>query len=652
MSTVSAGSCSAACKTSRTIVASRPGSNMSDRLGTCTSRRRTRFGTSGTPSARTPGAGGTGSSIVSGTTSCSASRTRANGRSFPRSTRTRTSNGLSRWPTARSLRSRKKHTAIERRPPRSSSKPQANRPPCTARRPIRAFDAGRIVSVQGPRFLGDLDDPNATALRRELGEIGHRFERDFWGHNTRSLRPALDHPLGGNRWRDAGVHDASSDVPFLVGPSHRLVAERDGIPLAFADQDAPLDVHVELRFLRLRETVDDGRGHIIRADLRSLHHDLIAARKAETDDRLDRLPERRGEGDDEVHFLDTLSDRLRHGDKLRMDRVVALHDAHGRHELGPLQPGERGDELDLSFPQDRGVHRELVEDRPDGIRGNEDSRLATRYHRAAAAEEDLVDLVEFARTVGAHHVHRPGRGADAEDARHAGVLRSSVELQLSQRLVVQAAEVAIMNPRLDSRLHDRDVQIVPGAVNHAVPVFHFADEGRGIACIDGDRHGPWIPLGSSERLGFRLTPARDADPVAARTRQEIGDRGLRHRAVSAEDEHVQGTPGSPEDRSSLILFARPIPSSICERGRRTSPGYFCLLRLVFPHENGSEFSESRPSISYITKGSFTRPWDVCGRISSSGPRPSPRSSFPSPFSSVISQPLHRRTPCGSASSPT
>src|SRR5438105_15196295 len=94
-------------------------------------------------------------------------------------------------------------------------------------------------------------------------------------------------------------------------------------------------------------------------------------------------------------------------------------------------------------------------------------------HLAAAAKEDLVDLVEFARTVGAHHIHRPGRGADAEDARHAGVLRPSVELQLSQRLVVQPAEVAIMNPRLDSRLHDRDVQIVPGAVDHAVPAFHL-----------------------------------------------------------------------------------------------------------------------------------------------------------------------------------
>src|SRR5205814_1142427 len=180
-----------------------------------------------------------------------------------------------------------------------------------------------------------------------------------------------------NRERDAGVHDASSDVPFLVGPSHRLVAERDGIPLAFADQDAPLDVHVELRFLRLRETVDDGRGRIIRADLRSLHHDLIAARKAETDDRLDRLPEGRREGDDEVHFLDALSDRLRHGDQLRMDRVVALHDAHGRHELGALEPGECWDELDLSVPQDRSVHRELVEDRPDGVRGNEDPGLPT-----------------------------------------------------------------------------------------------------------------------------------------------------------------------------------------------------------------------------------------------------------------------------------
>src|SRR5437899_865228 len=62
-------------------------------IGTCISRRRTRSGTSGTPSARTPGAGGTGSSIVSGTTSCSGSRTRANGRSFPQNTRTKTSNG-------------------------------------------------------------------------------------------------------------------------------------------------------------------------------------------------------------------------------------------------------------------------------------------------------------------------------------------------------------------------------------------------------------------------------------------------------------------------------------------------------------------------------------------------------------------------------
>src|SRR2546421_5053564 len=525
MSTVSAGSCSAACKTSRMTVASRPGSNTSDRSGTCTSRRRTRSGTSGTPSARTPGAGGTGSSIVSGTTSCSASRTRANGRSFPRSTRTRTSNGLSRWPTARSLRSRKKHTAIERRPPRSSSKPQANRPPCTARRPIRASNAGRIVSVQGPRFLGDLDDTNATALRRELCEIGHWFECDFWGHDARSLRPALDHPLGGNRRRDAGVHDAPADAPLLVGPSHRLVTERDRIPVAFADQDAPLDVHVELRFLRLRETVDDGRGHIVRADLRSLHHDLIAARKPETDDRLDRLPERRREGDDEVHFLDAPFPRLRHADQLWGDCVVVAPDAHGRHELGPLEPGERGDELDLSFPQDRGVHRELVEDRPDGIRGNEDPRLPTRYDSAAAAKENLVDLVEFARTVGAHHVHRPGRGADAEDARHPGVLRSRVELQLPQRLVVQAAEVAIVNPGLDGRLHDRDVQIVPGAVDHAVPVFHFADEGRGIACADGAWHGPWIPLGRGERLGLRLAPPRDADPPDVTARQALG--GLR-----------------------------------------------------------------------------------------------------------------------------
>src|SRR5256885_1031270 len=124
----------------RTIVASRPGSNTSGRSGTCTSPQRTRSGTSATRSARTPGAGGTGSSIASGTTSCSASRTPANERSSPRSTRTRTSSGPSKSPTAHSPPSRRKRTAIVKRRPRSSFRRPASRRPWTVRRPRRVCD--------------------------------------------------------------------------------------------------------------------------------------------------------------------------------------------------------------------------------------------------------------------------------------------------------------------------------------------------------------------------------------------------------------------------------------------------------------------------------------------------------------------------------
>src|SRR5437667_222616 len=197
----------------------------------------------------------------------------------------------------------------------------------------------------------------------------------------------------------ASVDDAAPDVPLLVGPGDRFVPQRERVPVLFSDQDAALDVYVEFGFLRLWEIVDHGRGHVVWTDLGTLEDDLVAAGQSEPDERLDGLAERRREGHDEVHFLDALSQVLRHCRELRVDRVVSFDDPEGRDELGTLEARQRGDELNLPVPEDRSLHRELVEDRSDRVRRDEDSGLSPGDDRAAAAEQHLANLVQLGRSI-------------------------------------------------------------------------------------------------------------------------------------------------------------------------------------------------------------------------------------------------------------
>src|SRR5438132_2138953 len=125
------------------------------------------------------------------------------------------------------------------------------------------------------------DDPDSTSSRRELFEVRDRLECDFGREYPSVLDEAFDHPLGRDGWRHSGIDDPSPDVPFLVGPCDRLVAEGRRIPIPFANQDASLDVHVELGLPRLREGVDHGRGDVVRSDRRSLDDRRLPTRVAE-----------------------------------------------------------------------------------------------------------------------------------------------------------------------------------------------------------------------------------------------------------------------------------------------------------------------------------------------------------------------------------
>src|SRR2546425_11851929 len=98
-----------------------------------------------------------------------------------------------------------------------------------------------------------------------------------------------------------------------------------------------------------------------------------------------------------------------------------------------------------------------------------------------------LDTLSSLLPVHAHDVHRAGRRADPEDARDAGVPRARIQFQLPERLVIEASEIAIVNPRRDRRFRDGDVEIVPGAVDHAIPALQLADEGGLIAGGDRDR---------------------------------------------------------------------------------------------------------------------------------------------------------------------
>src|SRR5438876_8524364 len=244
------------------------------------------------------------------------------------------------------------------------------------------------------------------------------------------------------------------DVPMLVGPRDRLVAEGCRIPIPFANQDAALDVNVELGLLRFREGVDHGRGDVVWSDRRSFDNQRLPTREAEADEGGDRLAKFGWKRDDEVHLLDAFADRLRHRRELRVNRVVSLDDPDRGHELGALEAGERGDEPDLALAQNRCVERELVEDRPDRVWRDALAGLAAGNDRAAAPEHDLLNSVELARAVHPHDVHRARGRPDSEDARDARVLGSRIERQLAERLMVQSPEVAIVNPRGNRRFHD------------------------------------------------------------------------------------------------------------------------------------------------------------------------------------------------------
>src|SRR2546430_7919465 len=81
------------------------------------------------------------------------------------------------------------------------------------------------------------DDLDSTSSRRELFEVRNRFECDFGREYPSVLDEAFDHPLGRDGWRHSGIDDPSPDVPFLVGPCDRLVAEGRRIPIPLRSEE-------------------------------------------------------------------------------------------------------------------------------------------------------------------------------------------------------------------------------------------------------------------------------------------------------------------------------------------------------------------------------------------------------------------------------
>src|SRR2546428_14000560 len=104
-----------------------------------------------------------------------------------------------------------------------------------------------------------------------------------------------------------------------------------------ADEDAALDVDIEFGLLRLRQSINHARGNIVRADLRPLDDDFLAAREAQTDEGRDRLAEWGREGDDEVHLPKSPCNRLRRRPEVGINRVISFDEPDRRHGLGPFQ---------------------------------------------------------------------------------------------------------------------------------------------------------------------------------------------------------------------------------------------------------------------------------------------------------------------------
>src|SRR5205814_10681032 len=98
-----------------------------------------------------------------------------------------------------------------------------------------------------------------------------------------------------------------------------------------------LDLYVAFVVLRLWEIVEHGRDNDVWTGLGTLEDDLVAAGQSEADERLYGLAERGREGHDEVHFLDALSQVLRHCRELRVDRVVYIVDPDVRDVLGTIE---------------------------------------------------------------------------------------------------------------------------------------------------------------------------------------------------------------------------------------------------------------------------------------------------------------------------
>src|SRR3990172_8406402 len=146
-------------------------------------------------------------------------------------------------------------------------------------------------SVQGAGLLRGLGHANPAALACQVLEIRDWIERNLRRNHPMLFDATLQKPLRGDGRRHARVDDASAELPRLVRPRDRLVPQGHRMAVLLADQDASLDIDVQLRLLRLREVVDDRRCHVVRPHLVALHLDRLAACEPEPPQSRDCLAE-------------------------------------------------------------------------------------------------------------------------------------------------------------------------------------------------------------------------------------------------------------------------------------------------------------------------------------------------------------------------
>ena len=217
---------------------------------------------------------------------------------------------------------------------------------------------------------------------------------------------------------------------------------------------------------------------------------------------------------------------------------VNASDRGGEADGDPLARIERGHHREPAVAEHSRWHRELVEQRVDGV------AEAERWHCAVARPVHGADQavhfghgLEIARRAHGEHVQDPGSRADAEDRHAAAPLEGGGQRKLAPGHVEQAAQIDVVGASLECALHRAEVEAVRQRGDRGPGARERPPQARAVR--DVARHRPHTRDAVRPPVAVR---DHDLRAAAARSREVAGG-DPPHGAGSTQD-HDAGLHGS------------------------------------------------------------------------------------------------------------